>query len=62
LPVGSNLITLDWLAASSLLKNEAIEIKQFQPTEFDGADARLKKFLFLSKSMLYQSIGLLNIV
>jgi len=57
------LIALDWLAASSLLlKSEAIEIKQFQPTDFDGADVRLKKLIFLSKAMLHQSLGLLQIV
>lgn len=59
MPVGRNLIALDWLAASSLLlKSEAIDIKQFQPTDFDGADARLKKLIFLSKAMLHQSLGM----
>ena len=62
LPIGRNLIALDWLAASSFLKNEAIEIKQFYPTEFDGADARLKKLIFLSKVMFHQSIGLQQIL
>lgn len=57
LPVGRNLIALDWLASCSNLKISALELSQFEPSYFDGADARLKKLLFLSNVLLQESLG-----
>ena len=61
LPVGRNLIALDWLTSSLRLKNDAVNITRFEPTYFDGADARLKKIIFLSKILFNsQSSGQLH--
>lgn len=57
LPVGSNLIALDWLASSVHINDKLVEVNRFEPTYFDGADVRLKKILFLSKTSLHQSLG-----
>lgn len=62
MPVGHNLISLDWLAASLHLNKNAFEIRQFEPTDFDGADVRLKKLLLLNKALSNQSLGLLDLI
>lgn len=57
MPVGRNLVSLDWLASSLHLKKDGFEIRQFEPSDFDGADARLKKLLLLNKALYNQSLG-----
>ncbi|XP_032778780.2 uncharacterized protein LOC116917422 isoform X3 [Daphnia magna] len=56
MPVGRNLVSLDWLASSLHLKKDGFEIRQFEPSDFDGADARLKKLLLLNKALYNQSL------
>ncbi|XP_059351271.1 uncharacterized protein LOC130691362 isoform X2 [Daphnia carinata] len=56
MPVGRNLISLDWLASSLHLKKSRFEIRQFEPNDFDGADARLKKLLLMNKALYNQSL------
>jgi len=49
LSVARNLIALDWLAKAQRLNEDCFQIEQFEPTPFDGADARLKKIILLNK-------------
>lgn len=49
LSVARNLITLDWLATAQRLNENCLQAKQFEPTPYDGADARLKKIILLNK-------------
>ncbi|KAI9565009.1 hypothetical protein GHT06_008751 [Daphnia sinensis] len=56
MPVGRNLISLDLLGSSLHLKKDGFEIQQFEPNDFDGADARLKKLLLLNKALYNQSL------
>lgn len=62
LPVGRNLIALDWLASSSSFKSQLTRAESFEPTFFDGADARLKKIILLSYITSQQSGGPLHLV
>lgn len=52
LPVARNLIALDWIASGRLREDSFGDPEfycGFQPTPFDGADARLKKVAVLNK-------------
>lgn len=57
-----NLIALDWIAIGKLKEGcfDGLEFQHFfQPTPFDGADARLKKVAVLSKTLCHNPQGIL---
>ena len=59
LSVARNLIALDWLAKAQRLNEDCFQIEQFEPTPFDGADARLKKIILLNKILRGHPQGIL---